>query len=134
MEICAKCFVPSCIIIGGLSLSLNSAFLINVIHLYLFFNHSIYLNNQQQHASKPKYERQSLNENLFIDRWSSLALIFLVSCYFSKKLAQIVRRYRSTSVWKILFDCFCVFGVMTNFVVQKEFFYYAFSYSIEFNS
>ena len=28
----------------------------NIVHLYLFFNYSIYLHNQQQHASKPKYE------------------------------------------------------------------------------
>ena len=69
----------------GLNLNLNYAFLINVVHLYLFFDYSIYLHNQQQHASKPKYEWQSFNEKLFTDRWSSLALIFLVSCHFSKE-------------------------------------------------
>ena len=68
----------------GLNSSLNYAFLINVVHFYLFFNYSIYLHNQQQRASKPKHEWQSLNENLFIDRWSSF-VIFHVPYYFSKK-------------------------------------------------
>ena len=48
-----------------------------------------------------------------------LSYLFLVT--FPRNTAQIVRRYRSTSVWKILFDYFCIFGVMTNFVVEKEF-------------
>ena len=71
MDICVKCLVPRCTMMGvfqGLSLSLNYAFLINVVPLYLFFNYSIYLHNQQQRASKPKYEWESLNENLFIDK------------------------------------------------------------------
>ena len=63
---------------------------------------------------------------VFIDSWSSLALIFLVFQEIWHKSLEGISPH--------LYGKLCIFGVMTYFVAEKEFFYYAFSYSIECNS
>ena len=63
-----------------------------------------------------------------------MPVFFLFLVTFPKNKAKIVGRYMSTSLWKIFFDSFCIFGVVTHFEAEKEFFYYALNYSIEYNS
>ena len=54
-----------------------------------------------------------------------LSLLFRFT--FPRNMAQIVRRYRSTSVWKIFFDVLCIFGVMIKFFSGKRVFFAMYS-------
>ena len=53
---------------------------------------------------------QNLDERVFINMWSSFALIFLVFVTFPRNMAQIVKRYKSTFAWKIFFVIAFVFS------------------------
>lgn len=70
---------------------------------------------------------------VFIVRSFSPAFIFLVSSTFPRSMVQIVRRFKSRPVWNIFGIAFVFLGYDT-FVVEKELFYYTFSYSIKYNS
>ena len=50
-----------------------------------------------------------------------LPLSFLFLITFPRNMAQVIRRYTSTSVRKIFFDSFCDFWVMTHFLAEKVF-------------
>ena len=95
----------------------------------LFFNISEWLINYFKLKLKKLfvYKRRVVKDAI-----SAVFQVLLVA--FPRNLAQHVRRYKSTSVRKLFFDSFCVFGVMRHYAVEKEIFYYAFSYSIEYNA
>ena len=61
---------------------------------------------------------------------SSLALNSLISCYFFKKIEKYFKTYKPTSARNIFFDSFCIIGVLTHFVVEKDFSYYTFGFSV----
>ena len=61
---------------------------------------------------------QNLDERVFIDMWSSFALIFLVFVTFPRNMAQIVKRYKSTFAWKIFFVIAFVFSELWHIVVE----------------
>ena len=73
-----------------------------------------------------------MNESAFTDKWSSLSLSSLFLVTFPRNKPQIVRKCKSTFVWKFYYGSFCIFEVMAYFPVEKEFFYYGFRYSVEY--
>ena len=86
---------------------------------FLFFTLMIWIINDKV-LRNFIYKWYNLNESLLIDRWSSLVPNLLV-CYFPRNLAQILKRNRSTYVWKIVFHSFYTFKVITHFVEAEGF-------------
>ena len=109
---------------------MKQAFPINVVHFYFLFNWSIYLQINDNVVRNLNINAKTWIKERFIDDGFLLHLTFLFHATFLRNLTQIFKRCKSYSVWKIFFDRICTFGVMIHIVAEKEFFYYAFSYSI----
>ena len=67
-----------------------------------------------------EFEKES-NESLFLDRCFLFPRTWLFLVTFSRNLAQIFRRDRSTYVLNIFFHSFYTFEVMTHFAAEESF-------------